>query len=91
MRQVASMLAKLEKAGCYPNLCRRGPHLWRAHINWSGNQWSDAASAREAFDVAFTAWEKAGRPMDGAACLPSEHENKVGRVVLDVLGREPSS
>lgn len=64
---IESMLAELEDLGCWPCLSRRGPNTWRAHVNQAGNYWEDAPTPWLALAKAKLAWEKAGRPLDGAA------------------------
>lgn len=64
---IDNLLAELEEAGCYPSIYRRGPGLWRAHVNQAGNYWDEAETPWLALAKAKLAWEKAGRPMDGMA------------------------
>lgn len=69
---IENQLAELEAAGCYPAVSRSGPGVWRAHVNQAGNFWDEADSPWLALAKAKLAWEKAGRPLDGAAQLAWE-------------------
>jgi len=53
--------------GCFPCVSYRGPKVWRAHINRTGNFWEDDTTPLKAMIAAIKLWEKAGCPLDGAA------------------------
>lgn len=63
---LAKLFKCLERAGCYPGIYRRGK-LYRAHVNISGNYWSDKNTPFKALTSAVKLWENAGKPMDGRA------------------------
>lgn len=61
------LLKILARQNCYPSIIRRGEHVWRAHVNWSGNYWADANTPYRALTEAVRLWKKAGKPLDGMA------------------------
>ena len=70
---LVQILADLDRRKCSPSLYKRGPHLWRAHINRAGNYWADARTPTKAFQIAYADWRYDGRPMDGDATDPDEN------------------
>ena len=64
---LAKILAQLAQHGCYPCISRRGEHIWRAHVNATGNYWADDNTPYKALVAAKALWKKAGKPMDGMA------------------------
>lgn len=60
-----SLLLDLKAEGCYPSIYRRGPKIWRAHVNQCGNYWDDGRTPLAALRKAVKAWRKNGKPMDG--------------------------
>jgi len=65
------LLLRLAKEGCHPSIYRRGD-LWRAHVNAAGNYWADRKTPQAALEAAVKLWIKAGKPMDGMACVVNE-------------------
>lgn len=65
-----SLLLDLKAEGCYPSVYRRGPKLWRAHVNMAGGFWDDGRTPLSALRKAVKAWRKRGKLIDGeAACV----------------------
>lgn len=64
--KVAQRLKWLADRGCFPSIYYRGDG-WRAHINASGNMWSDGDTLEDALEGAVALWKKRGKPKDGRA------------------------
>lgn len=76
-RSLDELLDFLSLCGCFPSLSkrckdRRRAYAWRFHVNWSGNYWADGQTPAVAARRAIAAWDRDGRPMDGAASEESE-------------------
>ncbi len=67
---LSELLKALEEEGCYPCVSLRAIGHWRAHVNSAGNYWGEGRTPKRALRRAVTAWEQAGRPVDGYAASP---------------------